>query len=238
MQEYDYIVVGAGSAGAVLATRLSEDPKNRVLLLEAGRASHPYSRFPISFGLLIDNPAANWRYESEPESNTANRTIPVPRGKVLGGSSAINGLIYIRGQREDYDHWRDLGNAGWGYDDVLPYFIRSERNVRGGDAFHGAHGPVGVSDIGARHELIEAFIAGAGEIGVPRTEDFNGARQRYLAVLKLDPKHTDSRYNLALLTHRAGARDEARHHAARFAEIAPRDPRRHTLAATVGLEGR
>ena len=98
MEEYDYIVVGAGSAGAVLATRLSEDPKNRVLLLEAGRASHPYSRFPISFGLLIDNPAANWRYESEPESNTANRAIPVPRGKVLGGSSAINGLVWVRGQ--------------------------------------------------------------------------------------------------------------------------------------------
>ena len=149
-----------------MATRLSEDPKNRVLLLEAGRASHPYSRFPISFGLLIDNPAANWRYESEPESNTANRTIPVPRGKVLGGSSAINGLIYIRGQAEDFDHWRQLGNVGWSYDDVLPYFRKAEDNERGPDEFHGSGGPLGVSDLRDSHPLARAYVEAARQCAV------------------------------------------------------------------------
>jgi choline dehydrogenase len=112
MQDYDYIVVGAGSAGAALAARLSEDSRNRVLLVEAGRASHPYARFPISFGLLINNPGANWLYASEPEENTANRAIPVPRGKMLGGSSAINGLVWVRGQPLDYDTWAQMGARG------------------------------------------------------------------------------------------------------------------------------
>src|SRR6185503_10689812 len=109
MKDYDYIVVGAGSAGAVLAARLSENPRNQVLLVEAGRARHPYSRFPVSFGLLIDNASANWRYFSDPEENTANRAIPVPRGKLLGGSSAINGLVWVRGQTLDYDTWAQMG---------------------------------------------------------------------------------------------------------------------------------
>ena len=175
---YDYIVVGAGSAGCVLAARLSEDRHTRVLLLEAGPEDRSiWIHLPIGYGKTMWSPTYNWCFHTDPEPNMNGRRVYWPRGKTLGGSSSINGLIYIRGQREDYDHWASLGNVGWGYDDVLPYFIRSERNVRGGDAFHGAHGPVGVSDIGAKHELIEAFIAGAGEIGVPRTEDFNGARQ-------------------------------------------------------------
>jgi choline dehydrogenase len=119
----------------------------------------------------------NWRFETEPDPGMNNRRIYWPRGKTLGGSSSINGLIYIRGQREDYDHWEALGNEGWGYDDLLPYFIRSEGNQRGGNRFHGGNGPLKVSDVGAKHELIEAFIDGAAQVGVPRNEDFNGAQQ-------------------------------------------------------------
>jgi choline dehydrogenase len=180
-EEFDYIVVGAGSAGCVLAGRLSEDPATRVLLLEAGPADHSlWIHLPIGYGKTMWSPTYNWRFETDPDPNMNGRRIYWPRGKTLGGSSSINGLIYIRGQREDYDHWAALGNTGWGYDDVLPYFIRSEGNQRGADAFHGADGPLKVSDIGARHELIEAFIEGAQQIGplsVKRTDDFNGADQ-------------------------------------------------------------
>jgi len=177
-EEFDYIVVGAGSAGCVLAGRLSEDPAARVLLLEAGPADRSlWIHLPIGYGKTMWSPTYNWRFETDPDPNMNGRRIYWPRGKTLGGSSAINGLIYIRGQREDYDHWAALGNAGWGYDDVLPYFIKSEGNQRGGDAFHGGNGPLRVSDIAAKHELIEAFIDGAGQTGVPRTDDFNGAAQ-------------------------------------------------------------
>ncbi|VTU21910.1 Choline dehydrogenase [Variovorax sp. PBL-H6] len=180
-EEFDYIVVGAGSAGCVLAGRLSEDPATRVLLLEAGPADNSlWIHLPIGYGKTMWSPTYNWRFETDPDPNMNGRRIYWPRGKTLGGSSAINGLIYIRGQREDYDHWAALGNAGWGYDDVLPYFIKSEGNQRGADAFHGADGPLKVSDIGAKHELIEAFIEGAQQIGplaVKRTDDFNGADQ-------------------------------------------------------------
>jgi len=177
-EEFDYIVVGAGSAGCVLAGRLSEDPATRVLLLEAGPADRSlWIHLPIGYGKTMWSPTYNWRFETDPDPNMNGRRIYWPRGKTLGGSSSINGLIYIRGQREDYDHWAALGNAGWSYDDVLPYFIRSEGNQRGGDAFHGGEGPLRVSDIAAKHELIEAFIDGAAQTGVPRTNDFNGAAQ-------------------------------------------------------------
>ncbi|NVM86403.1 choline dehydrogenase [Variovorax sp. SG517] len=177
-EEFDYIVVGAGSAGCVLAGRLSEDPATRVLLLEAGPADRSlWIHLPIGYGKTMWSPTYNWRFETAPDPNMNDRRIYWPRGKTLGGSSSINGLIYIRGQREDYDHWAALGNAGWSYDEVLPYFIRSEGNQRGGDAFHGGEGPLKVSDIAAKHELIEAFIDGAGQTGVPRTDDFNGAAQ-------------------------------------------------------------
>lgn len=180
-EEFDYIVVGAGSAGCVLAGRLTEDPATRVLLLEAGPADNSlWIHLPIGYGKTMWSPTYNWRFETDPDPNMNGRRIYWPRGKTLGGSSSINGLIYIRGQREDYDHWAALGNTGWGYDDVLPYFIKSEGNERGADAFHGADGPLKVSDIGAKHELIEAFIEGAQQIGqlsVKRTEDFNGADQ-------------------------------------------------------------
>ncbi len=177
-EEFDYIVVGAGSAGCVLAGRLSEDPATRVLLLEAGPVDRSlWIHLPIGYGKTMWSPTYNWRFETDPDPNMNGRRIYWPRGKTLGGSSSINGLIYIRGQREDYDHWAALGNAGWGYDDVLPYFIRSEGNQRGANAFHGGDGPLKVSDIAAKHELIEAFISGARQIGVPRTDDFNGAAQ-------------------------------------------------------------
>lgn len=177
-EAFDYIVVGAGSAGCVLAARLSEDPATRVLLLEAGpRDSSPWIHLPIGYGKTMWSPVYNWRFETDPDPNMNGRRIYWPRGKTLGGSSSINGLIYIRGQREDYDHWAALGNPGWGYDEVLPYFVRSEGNQRGASQFHGGDGPLKVSDIGARHELIEAFIEGARQTGVPRTEDFNGTVQ-------------------------------------------------------------
>ncbi len=177
-QAFDYIVVGAGSAGCVLAARLSEDPATRVLLLEAGPPdTSPWIHLPIGYGKTMWSPDVNWCYQTDPDPNMNGRRIYWPRGKTLGGSSSINGLIYIRGQREDYDHWAALGNSGWGYDDILPYFVKSEANQRGAIPLHGGDGPLRVSDIGARHELIEAFIAGAAENGVPRTDDFNGARQ-------------------------------------------------------------
>jgi len=177
-QEFDYIVVGAGSAGCVLAARLSEDPATRVLLLEAGPPDRSFwIHLPIGYGKTMWSPTYNWCFHTDPDPNMNGRRIYWPRGKTLGGSSSINGLIYIRGQREDYDHWAALGNTGWGYDDLLPYFRRSEGNQRGDSTFHGGSGPLKVSDIGDRHELIEAFIDGAGQTGVPRTDDFNGAQQ-------------------------------------------------------------
>jgi choline dehydrogenase len=185
-EEFDYIVVGAGSAGCVLAGRLSEDPATRVLLLEAGPPDRSlWIHLPIGYGKTMWSDTYNWRFQTDPDPNMNGRRIYWPRGKTLGGSSSINGLIYIRGQREDYDHWAALGNTGWGYDDVLPYFIRSEGNQRGAIPLHGGNGPLKVSDIGARHELIEAFIDGAQQIGVPRTDDFNGAQQEGAGYFQL-----------------------------------------------------
>ena len=178
IEDFDYIVVGAGSAGCVLAARLSEDPRTRVLLLEAGPPDRSiWIHLPIGYGKTMWSPRYNWCFSTDPDPNMNGRRIYWPRGKTLGGSSSINGLIYIRGQREDYDRWAALGNAGWGWDDVLPYFVRSEGNQRGAIPLHGGDGPLKVSDIAAKHELIEAFIGGAQQIGVPRTDDFNGAAQ-------------------------------------------------------------
>jgi len=178
MEEYDYIVVGAGSAGAALATRLSEDPRTRVLLVEAGRASHPYSRFPISFGLLIDNPAANWRYESEPEPNTANRKIPVPRGKVLGGSSAINGLVWVRGQPLDYDTWAQMGARGWSWQDVAPLFTRIESYENGSGANgRGTGGPLKVTEVPDQNPLYDALFKAAVAAGYKLNSDYNSEDQ-------------------------------------------------------------
>ncbi len=193
MDEYDYIVIGAGSAGCVLAARLSEDPATRVLLLEAGPVDRSlWIHLPIGYGKTMWSKTYNWCFHTDPDPNMNGRRIYWPRGKTLGGSSAINGLIYIRGQREDYDHWAALGNPGWAYSDVLPYFIKSEGNRRANGlspALHGSGGPLTVSDIGARHELIEAFIEGAQQIGpcgVARTDDFNGALQEGAGYFQLN----------------------------------------------------
>ena len=177
MGDYDYIVVGAGSAGAVLAARLSENPRTQVLLIEAGRRSHPYSRFPVSFGLLIDNPAANWRYESEPEPGTANRKIPVPRGKVLGGSSAINGLVWVRGQTLDYDTWAQMGARGWSWQDVAPLFTRIECYENGGANGRGTGGPLRVSEVPDQNPLYDALFKAAVAAGYKLNPDYNGEDQ-------------------------------------------------------------
>ncbi|MGR4866034.1 GMC family oxidoreductase [Caulobacter sp. LARHSG274] len=175
---FDYIIVGAGSAGCVLANRLSESGRHRVLLLEAGGADlNPWIHIPLGYGKLFTDPSVNWLYETEPQSALDGRRIRQPRGKVLGGSSSINGLVYIRGQRQDFDGWRQRGNVGWGYDDVLPYFRKAENQARGADAFHGAGGPLPVSDQCEPHPLCEAFIDAAQQAGVPRNDDFNGAEQ-------------------------------------------------------------
>src|SRR5215468_8655667 len=177
MSEHDYIIVGAGSAGAVLAARLSENRATRVLLLEAGRSSHPYSRFPVSFGLLIDNAAANWRYESDPEPGTANRAIPVPRGKLLGGSSAINGLVWVRGQALDYDTWAQLGARGWSWQEVAPLFSRIENYERGGSNGRGVDGPLYVSQVADENPLYDALFKAALAAGYQLNADYNGADQ-------------------------------------------------------------
>ena len=174
---FDYIVVGAGSAGAALASRLTEDPNCKVLLLEAGKASHPYSRFPVSFGLLIDNPAANWCFTSEPEPNTAGREIPVPRGKLLGGSSSINGLVYVRGQPLDYDTWAQMGNRGWGWSDVAPIFERMEDYEKGGDGVRGKGGPLKVTEVPDRNPIYDALFAAAREVGHKVNPDYNSPDQ-------------------------------------------------------------
>jgi choline dehydrogenase len=177
MDTYDYIVVGAGSAGAVLASRLSENPRNEVLLVEAGRASHPYSRFPVSFGLLIENPAANWCYYSDPEEGTANRAIPVPRGKLLGGSSAINGLVWVRGQPLDYDTWAQMGARGWSWQDVGPLFTRIESYDKGGSNGRGTGGPLGVSEVPDQNPLYDAMFKAAVAAGYKLNPDYNSEDQ-------------------------------------------------------------
>src|SRR5215469_411314 len=190
IEHTDYIIVGAGSAGCVLANRLSADPACRVVVLEAGGDDrpHPWIHIPIGYGKTITDPRVNWCYETEPEPELKNRKVFWPRGKVLGGSSSINGLVYIRGQAEDYDHWRQLGNQGWSYEDVLPYFKRSEDQTRGNDAFHATGGPLAVSDL-EHHVLGEAFIAASTALGIPRNDDFNGAMQEGVGYFQLTTRN-------------------------------------------------
>jgi choline dehydrogenase len=177
-ETFDFVIVGAGSAGCVLANRLTASGRHRVLLLEAGPGNrHPWLHIPLGFGRLFTDRRYNWCYQTEPQPGCHGRQVIAPRGKVLGGSSSINGLIYIRGQAEDFDHWRQLGNTGWSFGDVLPYFRKAEDNERGADDFHGVGGPLAVSDLRDRHPLAEAYVEAATQCGFPRNDDFNGAVQ-------------------------------------------------------------
>ncbi len=179
--EFDFIVVGAGSAGCVLANRLSEDRKHRVLLIEAGtRDRNPFLHVPLTAGLVYFWKSINWNYEIVAQPHMCDRSIPWPRGKVLGGSSSINGMMYMRGNRADYDGWRQMGLSGWGYEDVLPYFKRSEDHVDRADGFHGKDGPLRVVTAKAENPLYDVFLESAVAAGHPRTVDHNGLRQEGL----------------------------------------------------------
>jgi choline dehydrogenase len=188
--EFDYVIVGAGSAGCVLANRLSADGRNSVLLLEAGpRDTHLWIHIPLGYGRLFKEKSLNWMYQTEPEPELNGRSVFQPRGKVLGGSSSINGLLYIRGQHQDYDRWRQRGNDGWGFDEVLPYFKKAEDQQRGADDFHGAGGPLPVSELGHPDPLSAAFIAAAAESGLPINRDFNGASQEGAGFFQTTTRH-------------------------------------------------
>src|SRR5258708_1810544 len=178
MAEFDYIVVGAGSAGCVLASRLTESGQHRVLLLEAcGVDRSPWIRVPIGYGRTFNDARFNWMYQAEPDPALGNRRAFWPRGKVLGGSSSINAMVYVRGQPGDFDDWRAAGNPGWSWPELLPYFRKLEDHAWGASEFHGAGGPVRVSDVSASvHPLCASFLGACESLGIARTSDFNGAQ--------------------------------------------------------------
>ena len=187
--EYDYIIVGAGSAGCALAYRLSREASRKVLLLEAGgRDSFPMIHIPLGFAFLMKKESLNWCFETEPEVNMDGRKLSWPRGKVLGGTSAINGMVYIRGQREDYDHWSAQGNAGWSYEEVLPYFKRAEHRAEGANDYHGYGGPLWVQEVPQTEklELADLFVQAAVQTGLPYNEDFNGHSQEGAGYYQLN----------------------------------------------------
>ncbi len=176
--DWDYIIVGAGSAGCVLANRLTADGRKRVLLLEAGGTDrYIWVHIPVGYFKTMHNPRTDWMFKTEPCPGLGGRRLDWPRGKVLGGSSSINGLLYIRGHASDFNHWRQLGCSGWSYDDVLPYFKRAEDQERGADDLHGTGGPLGVANMRIEREICARFIDAAEDVGVPRNDDFNGAAQ-------------------------------------------------------------
>ena len=185
---FDFVVVGAGSSGCVVANRLSADPGTRVLLLEAGpRDEYKWIHVPGGYGRMMFHPELNWRFETEADPGIAGRRNYWPRGKVLGGSSALNGLLWVRGQREDFERWESLGCRGWGWDGVLPHFRATESFDGGDPALRGREGEIGVEE-GEPHELVDAFVAGAQECGIPRAADYNGAEQEGVAYFQINKR--------------------------------------------------
>ncbi|MEM9707377.1 MAG: choline dehydrogenase [Pseudomonadota bacterium] len=218
--EADYVIVGAGSAGCVLANRLSADPKRRVVLLEAGgRDSNPWIHIPVGYFKTMHNPKLDWCYKTEPDDGLNGRSIDWPRGKVLGGSSSLNGLLYVRGQQGDYDRWAQMGNPGWGWKDVLPLFKRSENQERGADDYHGAEGPLSVSNMRLQRPICDAWVAAAQTAGYPFNSDYNGAEQEGVGYFQLTTRNgrrcssavaflnpAKSRANLSIVTKAAANR--------------------------------
>jgi choline dehydrogenase len=218
---FDFIVIGAGSAGCAIANRLSESGKHQVLVLEAGgKDRNIWIHIPVGYAKTLDMPGLNWRFDSEPEARTHNRKIPIPRGKVIGGSSSINGLLYVRGQHQDYDHWAQLGCSGWSFEQCLPYFRKSENFERGGDALRGAGGPLNVMDMPSHHVLLDAWIDAGEQAGYPRNPDYNGATQEgfgyYQVTQKKGRRWSAAKAYLAPALQRPNVRLETEAHVTRL----------------------